>query len=56
MLVLLWSVVSGRSLDPEVPVNQLSVEELISFWADDLAPVTGRHARAGIGTSAEAGL
>jgi len=55
MLVLMWSVISGRSLDPEVPLDQLSVDELISFWADDLAPVAGRHARAGIAPSAEAG-
>ncbi len=53
MLVLMWSVVSGRNLNPEVRPDQLSADELISFWADDLAPATGRHAR--VASSAGAG-
>jgi hypothetical protein len=54
MLVLMWSAVSGRTLDPEVPLDQLSVDELISFWADDLAPAAGRHARARLSARAKA--
>ena len=46
MLVLMWSLVSGRRLRSGVRPDQLGKEELISFWADDLVvPVTGRHAR-----------
>jgi hypothetical protein len=45
ILVLMWSLASGRRLRPGVRPDELSAEELIEFWADDLAPVAGRHAR-----------
>jgi hypothetical protein len=41
----MWSLASGRRLRPGVRPDELSAEELIEFWADDLAPVAGRHAR-----------
>jgi hypothetical protein len=45
ILVLMWSLASGRRLPSGVRPDELSAEELIDFWADDLAPATGRHAR-----------
>lgn len=45
ILVLMWSLASGRWLRPGVRPDELSAEELIDFWADDLDPVAGRHAR-----------
>jgi len=41
----MWSLASGRRLRPGVRPDELSAEELIDFWADDLAPAAGRHAR-----------
>jgi hypothetical protein len=35
---------SGRSLPPDVRPEQLSEEELIGFWADELNPAAGHHA------------
>jgi len=43
LLIRMWALASGRSLRLDVPPGQLSKEELIEFWADDLAPPTGRH-------------
>jgi hypothetical protein len=37
VLVCLWSLASGRRLPDGVPLDQLSEEELIAFWADDFA-------------------
>jgi len=45
ILVRMWSLASGRRLRQGVRPHELSAEELIDFWADDLAPVGGRHAR-----------
>jgi hypothetical protein len=45
ILVLMWSLASGRRLPSAVRPDELSAEELIEFWADDLRPATGRHAR-----------
>jgi hypothetical protein len=45
ILVLMWSLASGRRLPSAVRPDELSPEELIEFWADDLRPATGRHAR-----------
>jgi len=45
ILVRMWSLASGRRLRPGARPDELSAEELIDFWADDLAPVAGRHAR-----------
>ncbi len=44
MYVRMWSLASGRRLPPGTTPGQLSAEELITFWADDLSPVPGRHA------------
>jgi hypothetical protein len=35
-----WEYVSGRSLPPDVRLDQLSEEELIGFWADDVEPTS----------------
>jgi hypothetical protein len=43
LLIRMWTLASGRSLRLDVPPGQLSQEELIDFWADDLDPPTGRH-------------
>jgi hypothetical protein len=46
VLVRMWSLASGRRLRPGTRPDQLSPDELMNFWADDLAPAIGRHARA----------
>jgi len=40
----MWALASGRTLRRDVPPGQLSEDELITFWADDMTPVAGRHA------------
>lgn len=45
VLIRMWALASGRILRRDVPPDQLSAEELIEFWADDLTPPSGRHAR-----------
>jgi hypothetical protein len=47
VLIRMWALASGRSLRTDVPPCQLSSEELIAFWADDMNMPTGRHARHG---------
>ena len=44
LLIRMWSLASGRILRSDVPPDQLTEEELIRFWADDMAPPSGRHA------------
>jgi hypothetical protein len=44
VLFRMWALASGRSLPRNVRPDQLSEEELIGFWADDLSPAAGRHA------------
>jgi hypothetical protein len=44
LYVRMWALASGRSLPRNVPPSELSVEELISFWADDFGQPGGRHA------------
>lgn len=46
LLIRMWTLASGRTLRSDVPPGQLSPEELITFWADDLTRPTGRHALA----------
>lgn len=46
VLIRMWTLASGRTLRRDVPPSQLSAEELIAFWADDMTPRAGRHARA----------
>lgn len=41
MLISMWALQSGRFLRRGIRPDQLSEEELISFWADDLTPETG---------------
>lgn len=45
--IRMWELASGRTLRRDVPPDQLSPGELIAFWADDLTPRAGRHARPG---------
>jgi hypothetical protein len=47
ILIRMWVLASGRTLRRDVPPDQLSTEELIAFWADDMTLGTGRHARPG---------
>lgn len=42
----MWAMTSGRELPRDVPPGELTEEELVSFWADDFMPATGRHAAA----------
>jgi hypothetical protein len=41
VLVATWSLTSGRTLPPGVRPDELTEEELLWFWADDLAPRSG---------------
>lgn len=45
VLIRMWALASGRTLRSDVPPDQLSEEELIAFWADDMNLQAGRHAR-----------
>jgi hypothetical protein len=47
VLIRMWALASGRTLRSDVPPDQLSSEELIAFWADDMTQPAGRHARPG---------
>ncbi len=47
VLIRMWALASGRSLRRDVPPAQLSEEELIDFWADDMSSPIARHARPG---------
>ncbi len=44
ILIRMWALASGRVLPRNVRPDQLSEEELITFWADDLSQAVGRHA------------
>jgi hypothetical protein len=35
LLIRSWIIATGRTLRTDVPPQELSVEELIEFWADD---------------------
>ena len=54
MYVRMWSLASGRRLPPGSEPAQLSVEELIAFWADDISPAPGRHAAPDASTAGDA--
>jgi hypothetical protein len=41
--VRMWSLATGRRLQPGVKPDQLTVDELVAFW-DDISPASGRHA------------
>jgi hypothetical protein len=44
VLIRMWSLASGRILRSNVRPDQLTEEELIRFWADDMVSPSGRHA------------
>jgi hypothetical protein len=44
VLIRMWSLASGRILRRDVRPEQLTEEELIGFWADDMDLAGGRHA------------
>ena len=44
LLIRMWALASGRTLRADVRPEELSSEELIRFWADDLTVGCGRHA------------
>jgi hypothetical protein len=44
VLIRIWELASGHELRRDVPLDQLSNEELIAFWADDPSRAAGRHA------------
>jgi hypothetical protein len=44
LLIRMWTLASGRTLRSDIRPEQLSSEELIRFWADDLTRPSGRHA------------
>jgi hypothetical protein len=44
IFVRMWALASGRTLPRNVRPDELSEEELIAFWADDLSRAAGRHA------------
>lgn len=44
MLISMWALASGRFLRRGVRPEQLTEEELINFWADDITTRSGRHA------------
>ncbi|HXO25126.1 MAG TPA: hypothetical protein VN870_11115 [Streptosporangiaceae bacterium] len=39
VLITSWTLATGRTLRPGVPLHSLSADELISFWADDLIAI-----------------
>ena len=47
LLVDIWTLATGRTLRCDVPLHELTAEELIDFWSDDHldagCPVTGRR-------------
>jgi hypothetical protein len=47
LLVRMWSLASGRTLPHGVRPADLTEQELLDFWADDLSPACGRHAARG---------
>lgn len=53
MYVRMWSLATGRRLLPGIRPEQLTVDELIDFWADDLSSVAGRHAAPESGATGE---
>lgn len=38
LLILTWTLITGRTLRSDVPPAELSAEELIEFWAEDQDP------------------
>jgi hypothetical protein len=44
VLVRVWELASGHELPRDVPLDQLTNDELIAFWADDPSRTAGRHA------------
>lgn len=44
ILIRMWSLASGRILRSDIRPDQLTEDELIRFWADDMDLARGRHA------------
>lgn len=42
LLIISWTLATGRTLRGDVPPHMLSAEELVSFWADE--QMTADHA------------
>jgi hypothetical protein len=42
LLIDTWTLITGRVLRSDVPPQELSADELIEFWADDLLLECGR--------------
>jgi hypothetical protein len=42
LYISMWELASGRELPRGVTVGELSTDELIEFWADDLVAGSGR--------------
>lgn len=47
MYIRMWALASGRPWPRNVPPSELTEEELVGFWADDLRVAAGRHTAAG---------
>jgi hypothetical protein len=43
MYIRMWSLATGRRVTPGVRPEDLTVPELVDFWADDFSRVSGRH-------------
>lgn len=54
MYLRMWSLATGRRLQPGVRLEELTEDELVGFWADDLSPVSGRHAARSAGAAGDA--
>lgn len=54
LLIRMWVLASGRTLRRDVRPEELSEDELICFWADDLVSSAGRHAGADAGLTGAA--
>jgi hypothetical protein len=52
LLIISWTLATGRTLRSDVPPQMLSAEELISFWADE--QMTADHAPGSPATHARA--
>lgn len=44
MYLRMWSLATGRRLQPGRRLEDLTEDELVGFWAEDVSPVSGRHA------------
>ena len=54
VLISTWSLATGRILRSDVRPDQLTEEELIRFWAEDLDQTCSRHLVRGVSPAREA--